>query len=191
MNQEIEIECKNLLTEIEYQRLLDYFELTNLEPTLQINHYFETPDFALKQKGSALRIRAKQNHYTLTLKQPFQDGLLETHDSLLENQVRLWLNNKPIFTPHVGIQLEKIGIKLNQLKYGGALETARIEVYYHESLVVLDKSRYNGTVDYELEVESDQRSKAESTMDHLIERLALTRKETPNKIERFYRTLDL
>ncbi|WP_347835513.1 CYTH domain-containing protein [Gracilibacillus sp. JCM 18860] len=52
MSQEIEIEFKNLLTSQEYRKLDPLFH--SVTPIVQINHYFETPDFALKRHGAAL-----------------------------------------------------------------------------------------------------------------------------------------
>lgn len=53
-----------------------------------MNHYFETPNFSLKEAGSALRIRHKGETYTLTLKQPAEVGLLETHQVVTENEAK-------------------------------------------------------------------------------------------------------
>lgn len=53
-----------------------------------MNHYFETPDFSLKEAGSALRIRHKGETYTLTLKQPAEIGLLETHQVVTEDEAK-------------------------------------------------------------------------------------------------------
>ena len=48
MSEEIEIEFKNLLTEKEYQTLLYSFNATENELFTQINSYFDTPDWDLK-----------------------------------------------------------------------------------------------------------------------------------------------
>ncbi len=56
-----------------------------------MNHYFETPSFSLKEAGSALRIRHKGATYTLTLKQPAEVGLLETHQVVTEEEARMMM----------------------------------------------------------------------------------------------------
>ncbi|MBM7540177.1 CYTH domain-containing protein [Amphibacillus cookii] len=191
MNQEIEIECKLLLTEEEYRSLLDYLNCSTVPPKKQINYYFETPHFDLKNKGAALRIRYKDDQFTLTLKQPHPDGLLETHDYLSKKQAENWLNNQPTSTQAIEDQLIELGVHLDQLHYGGALVTERIEIEFRGALVVADMSTYNHKIDYELEVEAQTRQKAEAVMEELINTLSLKTKPTPNKIERFYQSLQL
>ena len=60
-----------------------------------MNHYFETPDFSLKA-GSALRIRHKGETYTLTLKQPAEIGLLETHQVVTEDEAKMMMETNTI-----------------------------------------------------------------------------------------------
>ncbi len=79
MTQEIEIEFKNIVTKEEFDTLCKSFSIEAF--TKQVNHYFETPDFSLKEAGSALRIRHKGATYTLTLKQPAEIGLLRNASS--------------------------------------------------------------------------------------------------------------
>lgn len=190
MVQEIEMESKNLLTKKEYNKLIDFFELRTEDALSQINHYFETPTFQLKGKGAALRIRKKKDTWQLTLKEPYQDGLLETHDTLTEMEANSWINNKLITKPAVGEQLDSLGIDMQALRYGGSLKTNRIEVPYKQALVVIDYSIYNNTFDYELEVESDTRKKSEDVLNTLMDQLQISKKPTPNKIERFYNSLE-
>lgn len=60
MSETIEIEFKNLLTKVEYEKLLNAFNVKDEQIICQTNHYFDTPDFTLKDLGSALRIREKK-----------------------------------------------------------------------------------------------------------------------------------
>lgn len=189
LTQEIEIESKNLLTKNEYNKLLKFFNVKSTDSNQQVNHYFETRDYKLKQNGSALRIRNKQQQWQLTLKQPHQDGLLETHDFLTSEVAQQWIKGYPINSTPIEKQLKAFGVTLSELEYGGILTTNRIEVPYHDALVVLDHSQYNGQVDYELEVEAKQRITSEKVMAELIQKLSIEVKFTPNKIERFYHSL--
>ncbi|GGM24753.1 CYTH domain-containing protein [Paraliobacillus quinghaiensis] len=189
MAQEIEMESKNLLTETEYNKLFNYLELTPNQIKQQTNYYFETPDFQLKAHGAALRIRVKDGQWQLTLKEPYQNGLLETHDHLTADEAEKWLSNQLIPKPHVKKQLNNMGITFESLNYGGALKTDRIETPYKQALVVIDYSVYNNTFDYELEVESETKEKSEAVLLELIEQLNISKKPTKNKIERFYETL--
>ena len=47
MTQEIEIEFKNIVTKEEFDTLCKSFSIEAF--TKQVNHYFETPDFSLKE----------------------------------------------------------------------------------------------------------------------------------------------
>ncbi|WP_186575733.1 CYTH domain-containing protein [Aquibacillus kalidii] len=191
MSQEIEIEYKNLLTKEEFDQLLTYFELDNTSAILQENHYFETDNFSLKEKGAALRIREKNNLWQLTLKQPHQEGILETHDTLTEAEAKSWINGSILPKPHVAKQLNEMKVDFATLKYGGSLRTYRIELPYKQTTIVLDRSEYNGKTDYELELEAPTKKHGEHVFGELLTALSITKKTTPNKIARFYESLDI
>ncbi len=188
MAQEIEIEYKNLLTNDEFNRLL-----TNLpfpkESQVQINYYFETEDFALRNKLSALRIREKNGNYQLTLKEPHPEGLLETHDFLTEKEAFSWLHGNIIEKAQVIKQLKNLGIPYDHLLYFGKLTTERREINYENVLIVLDKSTYNGQVDYEFELEAPSKNVGKVIFNDLLEKNNIVIKKTPNKIERFFSSL--
>lgn len=191
MVQEIEMESKNLLTKIEYDKLLTFFDVTAKQAKQQVNHYFETTDFQLKENGAALRIREKNKQWTLTLKQPYQDGLLETHEHLTEEEAHYAIQD-PRYLLHytkVTAPMRALDINTDKLIYGGSLETQRIEVPYQQALVVIDYSIYNGCTDYELEIEADSKASSEFIMKQLTDNLEIAIKHTPNKIERFYQSL--
>ena len=58
MNQEIEIEYKNIITLEEYDKMLNYYsKRENITSWQQSNYYFDTPDLQLKKDHSALRLR--------------------------------------------------------------------------------------------------------------------------------------
>src|SRR4051794_7223742 len=86
MSQNIEIEFKNMLTKKEYDLLLGTFNINEKQIFIQENHYFDTPNFALRDKVTALRIRQKQDYFEMTLKQPAGVGLLETNQILSEEE---------------------------------------------------------------------------------------------------------
>ncbi|WP_053220350.1 CYTH domain-containing protein [Virgibacillus senegalensis] len=186
MAQEIEIEFKNLLTKSEYLRLAEFLQVDESNAVSQTNHYFETPHFDLKQHGAALRIREKNGHWQLTMKEPHPEGLLETHDTLTEQEAESWISGNIIPKPKVAAQLNHLGVDFAALTYGGKLTTRRIETEYEETLVVLDHSTYNGYSDYELEIEAQDRQHGQHVFDQLLDRLEIRKKPTPNKIKRFY-----
>lgn len=188
MEQEIEIEFKNLLTEDEFNKILHTFSFPT-EPFRQINHYFETNDFALKGQHAALRIREKDAKNILTLKEPHPDGLLETHDALDDQEKNAWLNNKPIAKHNVKRQLDALHINLVDLKYWGTLTTDRREINYKDCTVVLDYSTYGNKNDYELELEAEDRIIGENIFEEILRIASIQKRETPNKIKRFFNEL--
>jgi uncharacterized protein YjbK len=185
MAQEIEIEYKNLLTKEEYNCLLESLPFPETGVT-QTNHYFETKDFSLKQKGCALRIREKRGTFQLTLKEPHPQGLLETHDSLSKQEANDWIAGNIIAKENTSKQLVNLGISPANLIYYGNLTTERRELHQDHVLIVLDYSRYNGKSDYELEVEAPSREIGVKAFHSLLERYHIKEKHTPNKIKRFF-----
>ncbi|PAD38229.1 CYTH domain-containing protein [Terribacillus sp. 7520-G] len=189
MPQEIEIEFKNLLTEAEFKKLYHALEMESAPVIQQVNHYFETKDFQLKQQGSALRIREKNGRFQSTLKQPQGDGLLETHDDLTEEQAKAWLQGQITLGPDISKQLKEMDISAAELNYGGSLETIRREKSYNDTTIVLDKSIYGDTVDYELELEASSYKHGENVFQTLLDAHGIGKRKTPNKIQRFYDSL--
>src|SRR5699024_12247561 len=104
--------------------------------------------------GAALRIREKDGHYRLTLKEPHQDGLLETHDTLTEAEAMNWLQGNNVAKENTEKQLKNMQIETKNLNYYGSLTTERRELEYKQVLLVLDYSIYNEQADYELELEA-------------------------------------
>jgi len=188
LTQEIEIEYKNLLTKDEFYHLLECLPFPKVSQ-VQNNYYFETEDFALRGKLSALRIREKNGSYQLTLKEPHPDGLLETHDFLTEKEAFSWLHGNIIEKDRVIQQLKNLHIPYEKLLYFGKLTTERREVNYKDVLIVLDISTYNGQVDYEFELEAPSKVVGIEIFNNLLQENNITIKKTPNKIERFFSSL--
>ncbi|HEY4601927.1 MAG TPA: CYTH domain-containing protein [Cerasibacillus sp.] len=185
MKQEIEIEFKNLLTTEEYNFLLNALPFPK-EGKEQINHYFETESFDLKSCHSALRIREKEGKFYLTLKEPYESGLLETHDSLTKNEVSQWIAGAIIPKPNTLNRLKHLNINPTELQYFGSLTTIRRQYERNGFIFVLDKSMYNGCTDYELEIEAPSYSTGKTLFLNLLEQYKIKQKTTPNKIERFF-----
>nr|WP_035510766.1 CYTH domain-containing protein [Halobacillus karajensis] len=186
MAQEIEIEFKNMLKKNEYQKVYQFLPFESVELIEQTNYYFETEDMLLKQQGAALRIRQKNGQWTLTLKQPHEEGLLETHDSLSEDGANLWIQNKMMETPEVSKQLRDLGITIEHLHYLGSLTTRRKEVEYNGATIVLDHSLYYDKEDYELEVEASSQENGKKVIREILNACNIPERQTDNKIKRFY-----
>ncbi|WP_221563862.1 CYTH domain-containing protein [Alkalihalobacillus sp. TS-13] len=187
MKQEIEIELKNLVTEEEFNSLCAAFSISDDSFIEQTNHYFDTEDFSLKEKGCALRIRHKKNNYTFTLKRPQDDGLLEAHEVLSEATALNLINGRRVDPSEMLDLLEDtFGIESSKLKCLGSLVTSRVERAYKSGLLVFDHSTYLGTEDFELEYEVGDRKTGEQEFHNLLETYHIPQRNTPNKIERFF-----
>ncbi|WP_042349476.1 CYTH domain-containing protein [Bacillus massiliigorillae] len=187
MNQEIEIEFKNLLTKEEFIKLTNLFSIKDTEFITQENHYFDTADFSLKANGAALRIRHKNGKYVLTLKQPAEQGLLETHESLSSEEAQDILKTNQIKKGAIShILLTQFGISAEDLKHFGTLATSRAETNYMEGTLVLDHSNYLNKEDYELEYEVTDYSIGQENFMNLLKELNIPTRQTDNKIKRFY-----
>lgn len=186
MSQNIEIEFKNMLTEKEFHYLSSYFKLEPDQFKKQINHYFDTPSFTLKDKGSALRIREKGNEFELTLKQPAKQGLLETNQILTEGQANEALKTGKLPDGEVKDAVSDLISNMNELQYFGSLTTVRAEVEYKEGILVLDHSYYLNTEDFELEYEVTDESEGFLNFSNLLTELKIPARQTDNKIKRFY-----
>jgi uncharacterized protein YjbK len=193
LHQEIEIEFKNLLTEQEYNLLLEQLKIRSETANKQVNYYFDTADMLLKEHKSALRIRKKGREYVLTLKEPHPDGLLETHQKCTETEAINAMETGDIPQGQVTEQIRRLtSVSEAQFNYIGELSTKRLEIHEPDGLIVLDKSEYLGKVDYELEFETSARTAGEAAFKRLLNDYGIPQRKTKNKIERFYeRSLQL
>lgn len=187
-HQEIEIEFKNLLTFDEFTSLCSAFKVNSTDFFSQENHYFDTPAFSLKEKGCALRVRKKGDNFTLTLKQPATEGLLETHQSVSEKD---FLSMKEeteglIEGPISTILKDELKVDPSEVLYFGSLKTNRVELPYKDGLLVLDESNYMETSDFEVEFEVKNYAQGEKLFHELLTSYGIPLRETKNKIVRFY-----
>lgn len=179
----MEIEFKNLLTADEYKQLMQVYGKQD-ETIWQANDYFDTPTFELRQHGAALRIRQKKEGLVLTLKEPKDDGLLETHVSLSEAEAEELFKYGLIQSDAMNEQLSRFNLTAS-LEHLGRLETTRFETKLNDGLLVLDQSHYLGVTDYELEFEVQAFEQGQLAFTQLLEKHQIPRRETKNKIVRF------
>ncbi|WP_409291832.1 CYTH domain-containing protein [Peribacillus sp. SCS-37] len=184
--QEIEIEYKNLLTREEFEAAAKKFNISPYDFKTQINYYFDTADFKLKDEKCALRIRNKNGLFTLTLKEPAAEGLLETHQALTGEEAGAILEGGSIPAGPVRMQAERFGIDMGNIELFGALETDRCEFRYKDGLLVFDNSRYLGKEDFELEYEVKDAESGRRNFYHLLKELNIPVRHAENKVKRFY-----
>lgn len=186
MNQQLEIEYKNLLTEEEFLRLLTHFKIKEKDLVLQKNHYFDTPEFLLKKQGCALRIREVGADFELTLKEPAENGLLETNEKIDEHIAKRAIKLNILPKGYVVHRIAAKKIEPSRLRYFGTLSTFRKEIPYKDGLLVLDKSSYFKKVDFELEYEVKDPEFGKRIFFDLLKQFEIPIRKTENKIMRFY-----
>lgn len=188
MSENIEIEYKVLLTENQFNKLEVEIPFPQ-SAVVQVNHYFDTHQFLLRSKRNSLRIREVNETYILTFKQPINQHILETDDILTENEYHAWKNGNPIPKQNITEKLTKLGISINELTYIGSLKTERKQFSSGQIIYCLDKSTYNGLIDYELEIEVPNVEIGETIFHTLLERFNIPKTEPISKIERFFKTM--
>lgn len=189
MTQQIEIEFKNILEENEFLRLKKQFQFEEHDFNEQINHYFDTADFSLKEHQAALRIREKGENLILTLKEPAEVGLLETEQFLTKQEANELKDQGRIPPGPVKEQLSGLPFSIERLDYFGSLTTCRAEKNYKNGLIVLDHSRYLEVEDFEIEYEVTDEAAGKIIFEELLERFHIPKRETKNKVRRFYEKL--
>ena len=187
MDQHIEIEFKNLLDEKEFRQLIDHFEIDAADFTSQHNHYFDTSEFKLKKRSSALRIREKNNRYELTLKQPATEGLLETNQDITAEAATAFLKHGTFPEGMILRLLTAEGFAPGAFSCFGTLQTDRFEFPYKQGLLVLDHSSYLNQEDFELEYEVTDAKAGKNIFLTLLQSLQIPERKTENKVKRFYR----
>ncbi|MFD2617089.1 CYTH domain-containing protein [Terrilactibacillus laevilacticus] len=186
MKQEIEIEFKNMLHKSEFHHLCEAFHITTADFKKQTNYYFDTESFELRNKQTALRIREKNGHFVLTLKQPHHNGILETHQTLTEKEAKHMLESGQLPAGDISFLLTKNNLITQPLKSLGALLTFRAQFPYLNGELFLDHSRYLGIEDFELEYEAKERLEGKKTFTQLLNQFDISERPTLNKILRFY-----
>lgn len=187
MSKELEIEFKNMLTNDEFVALKKAFQLTDEKFHTQANHYFDTPDFALRHQKCGLRIREVAERFECTLKEPASGiGLLETTDLLAEAHVRAVLAGEAIIdAPEVHERLAYRGVAEQNLQLLGTLSTTRAEINYKGGLLVLDHSVYADTEDFELEYEVTEEATGHVIFVELLKEYGIATRPAQKKVARF------
>jgi len=177
-----EREHKILLTKEEYTGLLDNY---SGEQVLQVNKYFAPLD--LTSKFDMVRIREKKGRFHLTVKTESEsndDIMISTERGvyITEEKEKEFLQ-KGIASPTF---LEIFGIKEEYRRYIGDLITLRTILIVDGRKLELDQNTYNGTIDYEIEFET------ESEEDDIFFQDFLSRHNIPFRLSRpkFLRFID-
>ncbi len=162
----IEIEAKVLINEKEYNNVLDIFKSKIIKTYTQTNYYIDTDNLDLKKIGVGLRIRELDGRYTLTLKAPMSEGLLEKDEHLSLDVFKAFQKSNLFPEAHIADFIRMLGVDTKELKIQTSLVTLRNEVSYEDATYEfsVDKNTYNDVVDYELEMAGASLSKAKEKL---------------------------
>ena len=183
----LEIEFKSLLTEGEFQSLLPLF--SEVAPASQTNHYFDTPDWQLRDRRSSLRIRTFTDAAELTLKISQNVGNMEYNQDLTLSEADKMLAGEPLVPGQILDILTQEGISAQDLQVLGSLTTVRREMQHEIGLLALDESHYFSITDYELEVEVEDAKTGEQAFFQFLENHDINYKFAKSKIARFAQNL--
>ena len=183
----LEIELKTLLKKDDYSRLLKQF--TNVTPVLQKNYYIDTPDFQLREKKVAMRIRTFDDSAELTLKVPQNVGNMEFNQKLQLKDAENYLKKAELPQGLVVDELTKHCIKSKRWKVLGCLTTLRYEMQTAIGLMALDESQYFDITDYELELEVENHEQGKQDFQQFLEENQISYQKAPSKLVRFVKSM--
>lgn len=186
---EKEIEFKNLLTESEYSKIRnDHF--SDGQPLHLTNYYIDNNELQLINNLLMLRIRVEDGKQLMTVKIPDERHVVYEYSGVtdidLTEGAAIDENSIP---ENIREQLKKRSIRMDSLAIQGTLVTERFEKPLNLGLLVLDKSTYLGTTDYELEFEAPDISTGQAEFTQILNNYGIVRRDEIVKSARFYNAL--
>jgi len=168
----IEIEKKQLINKEIYllccEKLKKKFKPCKI---LQINHYYDTSDFHIASRNETIRVRQIKN--ILTLERKFNKKCIDNISVCEENATVIES------LPH---SIKMNGVELHCI---GSMVTFRTNFIFSKTTISLDESYYQGVVDYEIEIESDNCEKLPDELKSIVNFSS----SPPGKYKRFVRML--
>ena len=167
MSIHLEIEAKILVSEEDFALLIKKLNLKEDLKIYQTNYYIDTPNNALRKYGFGLRIRELNNTFTLTLKSPMAEGVLEKNQVLTKAEYVNFKDNGVFPKGIVKNFIEIVDFDVSSLRIITSLSTERIDTSFENRHICLDKNTYNGLIDFEVESEESSIQLASETLQKL------------------------
>ena len=183
----LEIELKTLLKKENYDHLKKQF--AHIAPVHQKNYYIDTPDFQLREKKVAMRIRTFTDWAELTLKIPQTVGNMEYNQKMTLSEAEHYLEKQILPQGIVIEKLAEIGIESHDWLILGCLETIRYEMDTNIGLMALDESRYFNVIDYELELEVSDYEQGKRDFRQFLTENKIIYQKAPSKLLRFIKSM--
>lgn len=188
MARNLEIEYKNLLNQIEYEKLFKHFGFEETIPLVQENFYFDTANGELAKRHIGLRVRFTNSYVHLTMKQPVKDHQkLETTEKLTKSDGdSIKENGKLSHGGEIEKFLASMDILLEDLMVIGQFKTIRHQQVVKGQDLVLDHCFFTNFEDYELEVETNGPKVGRSFYQNLLKQFQIPQRPIKQKIVRMH-----
>ncbi|MBS7384475.1 MAG: CYTH domain-containing protein [Candidatus Enterosoma sp.] len=183
----IEIEAKVLLSKKDYERLLANIPF-NPQVKVQENYFLDSEDRELKKYGMLVRLRRREGRNKLTMKAPLSEGLLDKSQMLTDEETNALLENNIFPRGDILDFLEILHIDSARFQVLAELTTERYEGIYEGFEINISKNIYSGTVDYELECDSDSAFNSQNTLRSLCDHFDI--KYEPNVLSKETRAIN-
>lgn len=177
---EHEYEAKALISEEHFNYLLKTLE--PIDSLNQSNTYLDTQDGFFKNKKSALRLRQINDELIFSLKAQTEDGACEWNCKLSKLEYQQILQSKSIDLSKFDCPFNEYLTDLNVI----TIFTTRYRFKYMNHIIELDKTRFDKTVDFEIEIESNDIKTANHILLHLVKEFNLDMKKSYPKIARYF-----
>lgn len=168
----IEIEAKILLDKENYEKIIKELHFPE-EKTKQTNYYFDSKDQILKKYAMVLRIRESEHNFVLTIKAPLSEGLLEKNQNLSEKEAEDLIDHNIFPEGDIANFLEMLQIDAKSLIVLATLTTSRKHTTYNGTKLDISRNTYGSMIDYELECDSNSRSKSEETLKEICKQFKI------------------
>lgn len=151
----IEREIKYIIDHDTYLQIKCILESISISThMLQINYYYDTPNYDLNANGRTLRIRQKNDSLFLQYKYDKKYSGIEKICEEFELNITHFVN------PISSEILPESYLNVENYYYIGNLVTERFDYHLKKAVISLDKNYYLGKVDYEIEIEYENISEA-------------------------------
>lgn len=194
MQKGTEVGFKSLITEAEYDRLINQFKGSKFD--FQTNHYFDTPRFSLKGYSTSLRVRERDN-LEITLKRKKGYSINVNTFPLSQEQFEDMIETGAIPFPEIQNALSPLINGQRVFRFLG-LATKRMYLPYKNGILFIDKSdytfyidgkTYSGYFDHEIEYIAQSYYQGKKEFVEIISELNIKYTKADKKIKRAYSIL--
>lgn len=176
MNKNIEKEYKILVTQEQFEELLKEYPEAVFQK--QVNTYYDTKDFTIRNNHGAMRIREVKDTCIFTLKKHTSEGVLEYEIVVNENSIAVFEQDE-IKELLSSLDVHDTIIPLTTLTtYRAMIDTGYAELCF-------DYNEYGSIKDYEIEYEYKKAHDGRSIFNQLLSKVNLHyEKNCTSKIQR-------